>query len=555
MALVLADRVQQTGTANTTISFTLNGSVAGFQSFSVVGNTNTTYYSAFDASGNWETGLGTYSTTGPTLTRTTVYQSSNSNAAVTFSGTVNVFVTYPAGRNISLDASGNSTALGTVSSGTWQGTAVGVSYGGTGLTSTPANGTLDIGNGTNFTRATLTAGNNITITNGSGSITIAASGGTSWQSVQSASFSATAGYGYPVNTTSASVTATLPASPTAGQTITFVDYAGTWATNNFIIDPNGNKFNGIGVPATVATNREGIGIVYVDATQGWVPFSGFNTSTPAQTYSVQSLVIAGGGGGTYGDSGGGSGGAGGYRCSVPGETSGGGGGAESPLTVTAGTSYTVTVGAGGSNGRSAGSGNDSVFASITSTGGGRGIVNSGGGSGGSGGGASSTNGTSYGGGSGTGGQGYNGGGSQGSNPFPTGGGGGAGGAGNGGGGGQSGNGGAGQTSSINGTATLRAGGGGGGATAQGAAAGAGGSSNTAGGGAGGSSGSGGTSGTDNTGGGGGGGANNSGNGGNGGSGIVIIRYLSSSQRGTGGTVTTSGGYYIHTFTSSGTYVA
>jgi hypothetical protein len=97
MALVLADRVQQTGTANTTVSFTLSGSVTGFQSFSVIGNTNTTYYSATDVSGNWETGLGTYSTTGPTLTRTTIYQSSNSNAAVTFSGTVNVFVTYPSG--------------------------------------------------------------------------------------------------------------------------------------------------------------------------------------------------------------------------------------------------------------------------------------------------------------------------------------------------------------------------------------------------------------------------------------------------------------------------
>jgi hypothetical protein len=96
MALVLADRVQQTGTANTTVSFTLSGSVAGYQSFAVVGNTNTTYYAATDASGNWEVGLGTYSTTGPTLTRTTIFSSSNSGSAVTFSGTVTVFVTYPA---------------------------------------------------------------------------------------------------------------------------------------------------------------------------------------------------------------------------------------------------------------------------------------------------------------------------------------------------------------------------------------------------------------------------------------------------------------------------
>ena len=108
MALVLADRVQQTGTANTTVSFTLSGSVTGFQSFTTgVGNGNTTYYSATDASGNWETGLGTFSTTGPTLTRTTIYESSNSNLAVTFSGTVNVFVSYVASRAVFEDSAGN----------------------------------------------------------------------------------------------------------------------------------------------------------------------------------------------------------------------------------------------------------------------------------------------------------------------------------------------------------------------------------------------------------------------------------------------------------------
>ena len=111
MALVLADRVQQTGTANTTVSFTLSGSSTGFQSFTAgVGNGNTTYYSAFDPSGNWEVGLGTYSTTGPTLTRTTIYSSSNSGSAVTFSGTVNVFVTYPAGRSVNQDTSNTATA-------------------------------------------------------------------------------------------------------------------------------------------------------------------------------------------------------------------------------------------------------------------------------------------------------------------------------------------------------------------------------------------------------------------------------------------------------------
>ena len=135
MALVLANRVQETGTANTTVSFTLTGAVAGFQTFAAIGNTNTTYYAATDGSGNWEVGLGTYSTTGPTLTRTTVYASSNAGSAVTFSGAVNVFVTYPSGRSVNLDASGNVSALGTIASGTWQGTTVGVAYGGTGVTS------------------------------------------------------------------------------------------------------------------------------------------------------------------------------------------------------------------------------------------------------------------------------------------------------------------------------------------------------------------------------------------------------------------------------------
>jgi hypothetical protein len=134
MALVLADRVQQTGTANTTVSFTLSGTVASFQSFAVIGNTNTTFYAATDATGNWEVGLGTYSTTGPTLTRTTIYASSNSGSAVTFSGTCNIFVTYPSGRAVYEDASGNVSALGTISSATWQGTTIGVAYGGTGVT-------------------------------------------------------------------------------------------------------------------------------------------------------------------------------------------------------------------------------------------------------------------------------------------------------------------------------------------------------------------------------------------------------------------------------------
>jgi len=140
MALVLKDRVQETATPNTTVSFTCTGAVTGFQAFSVIGNANTTFYTAADTTGNWECGVGTYTTVGTLLTRTTITASSNAGAAVTFPGTVNLFVSYPATKSVNLDASGNVSPLGTVASGTWQGTTVGVLYGGTGVTtSTGAN--------------------------------------------------------------------------------------------------------------------------------------------------------------------------------------------------------------------------------------------------------------------------------------------------------------------------------------------------------------------------------------------------------------------------------
>jgi hypothetical protein len=245
MALVLADRVQQTGTANTTTSFTLSGSVTGFQSFAVVGNTNTTFYAAFDSSGNWETGLGTYSTTGPTLTRTTVYASSNSGAGVTFSGTVNVFITYPSGKSVNLDATGNVSALGTVASGTWQATAIGTSYGGSGQTSAQSSmntfagavtsGSYLRGNGTNVvmstiqaadvptlnqnttgTAANITAASNTTLTSLSNLATVGTIGTGTWQgSSISTSYTAAkvtdvqAGTGVSVSSTTGSVTVNI----------------------------------------------------------------------------------------------------------------------------------------------------------------------------------------------------------------------------------------------------------------------------------------------------------------------------------------------------------
>ena len=105
MALQVADRVQVTSTSYTTSSFTLGSALTGFQGFTALTSGNTTYYAATDTVGNWEVGYGTY-TTGA-LARTTILSSSNSGSVVTFSGTVNIFITYPAEKVVIQDANGN----------------------------------------------------------------------------------------------------------------------------------------------------------------------------------------------------------------------------------------------------------------------------------------------------------------------------------------------------------------------------------------------------------------------------------------------------------------
>ena len=104
MALVVKDRVQETSTTTGTGTFTLAGAVSGFQSFSVIGNANTTYYAIVGGT-EWEVGLGTYTLSGTLLSRDTILESSNGGTAVNFSaGTKNVFVTYPAEEAVYQDA-------------------------------------------------------------------------------------------------------------------------------------------------------------------------------------------------------------------------------------------------------------------------------------------------------------------------------------------------------------------------------------------------------------------------------------------------------------------
>ena len=138
MALVVKDRVQENSTTSGTGTLTLSGAVPGFQSFAVIGNGNTTFYTIYDNVAQvWEVGVGTYTSSGTTLSRDTVLSnSSGTTSPISLAGnTVSVFVTYPAEKSVNLNASGNVSPLGTISSGTWNGSTIGVAYGGTGVTS------------------------------------------------------------------------------------------------------------------------------------------------------------------------------------------------------------------------------------------------------------------------------------------------------------------------------------------------------------------------------------------------------------------------------------
>ena len=413
---------------------------------------------------------------------------------------------------------------------------------------------------------------NSSITLNGSSISLGASGTfidgelVEWQTVKTTDFTAVAGQGYFIDTTSAAVTVTLPASASLGDTIAIKDYTANFATNNCTIARNGHNIQGSAVNSILETNRASVVLVYADATKGWLytdehnvadlklntyvtATGGTETTTgdykihtftsssnfvvscagSSQPYSgkVDYLVIAGGGGG--GSDAGGGGGAGGYRESAGTDT---GSYTVSPLgsgvpsiTVTAQT-YPITVGGGGgSNSR----GSNSIFSTITSTGGGSGPgASPGERPGGSGGGGRYT---------------VSGGtgntppvsppqGNPGGNSIPP-----AGAFGGGGGGGATaagstttpsgaGNGGAGGTSSINGTPTTRAGGGGGGGGSPAGSANGGSGVNGGGNGRNYNDAQPGFAATANTGSGGGAGADGGGpkDGGNGGSGIVILRY-------------------------------
>lgn len=201
MPLVLKDRVKETTTTTGTGTITLAGAVSGYQSFSVIGNANTTYYTIVDAAtGAWEVGLGTYTASGTTLSRDTVLESSNSGSLVNFgAGTKDVFVTYPAERAV---VSGTTDYLS--------------------LPAPSTSGNILTSNGSSWTSATPASTSTLTITNLTGAYTVL-----------------TTDAGKVFNCTSGTFTVSLTAAATLGSG--FNCWIWNTGTGVITIDPNASE--------------------------------------------------------------------------------------------------------------------------------------------------------------------------------------------------------------------------------------------------------------------------------------------------------------------------
>jgi hypothetical protein len=264
------------------------------------------------------------------------------------------------------------------------------------------------------------SGDTVTLAAGATAAGFGSTGEVSWDTTKKTTgFTAVSGVGYFCDTTSASFTVTLPATPSSGNVVAVSDYNGTAATNAITVGRNGSNINGSANDFIISKSNASVQLIYVDATVGWQSvftgnptnaenpfivatggtittcgnykihtftgpgtFTVSNAGTPSGSNTVDYLVAAGGGGGGgRGTSAGGAsgGGAGGYR-----ESSGAASGCYtrsplgacvSALPVTA-TAYPITVGAGGTGGpagnNNGAAGNNSIFSSITSAGGGGG---------------------------------------------------------------------------------------------------------------------------------------------------------------------------------------
>ena len=152
-----------------------------------------------------------------------------------------------------------------------------LAIGGTAVTATAAELNLLDGGTSVGSSITIADADGFVVNDGGSMKTIPASdiktynpGGTAWQSVVTGATTMVAGRGYFVNTTSSAFTMTLPSSASIGDTISIIDYAGTFDSNTCTIGRNSHKIQGASADMTVTTERAAFSLVYVDATHGWL---------------------------------------------------------------------------------------------------------------------------------------------------------------------------------------------------------------------------------------------------------------------------------------------
>jgi hypothetical protein len=283
MTLVLADRVKETTTSTGTTAITLAGAATGYQTFSsAVGNANTTYYTIADQTGaNWEVGIGTYTSSGNTLSRDTILASSNAGSLVTFTaGTKDVFITYPAERALYTGG-----PLGTPSSGTLT-NATGYTYAnlsgtvptwnqsttGNATTATTAATATNLASGSvgtipyqtaSGTTAMLAVGTSgqVLTSNGASAPTWAAAsgGGTKTISNKTGAYTVVVGdLGAIINCTSGTFTVSLTAAASLGSGFTCTIW--NTGTGAITIDPNASETID-GVATLILRQGEGLAIV------------------------------------------------------------------------------------------------------------------------------------------------------------------------------------------------------------------------------------------------------------------------------------------------------
>jgi hypothetical protein len=274
-ALVFSNGVISNG-KNAVIKLT--GTITGNQIVTIPDGIEKTYIIYNGTTGSFTVQIKTVSGTGPTFATT------NKGFKSVFSDGTNIvdvaLSSPPGGSDTQVQFNSGGTAFGGSANFTWDGTNVQIG----------SQGDLRLGDSdnsnyvalhapttvaTNYTltlpTATGTSGQVLSLSDGSGSLSFTTvSGGAAWQAVVTSSLTVVAKAGYFVNTSSAAITTTLPASATIGDFISFVDYSGTFDTNNLTVARNGHKIQGDASDLTVATERAGFTLVYVDATQGWL---------------------------------------------------------------------------------------------------------------------------------------------------------------------------------------------------------------------------------------------------------------------------------------------